>query len=1010
MWGKDKSVANGARAELVAASLRRLASLLGALVCMLVLAGVPGASLRPLVVEITAPPVPSEVSERDASLEVDVTRKASEGEAPPLPGARVRAFSLIDGRAFAAADVVADGAGHASLERLPRGEHWIVAEASGYARASRMVLLVPGARSLALSLGAEHVLEVEVVDEKGRAIPDAEVEVMGGDPFPVGSRSDSEGRARVTRLSEGPYNVSARSPGYDEASLRRVAGGAPARVVLKKLGALRITVLGVDEKPRQKARVEITSAVLWPSRYAETDAKGQVRIAGLAAGAYSLRAVSATETSATEVAVSLAEGEEKTMTLHLAAGVEVVIRVLDGDGEPKEPLRGAKVTLAEGGLSAFPQEGTTDRDGRVTLGPIGRGGSAVTVRAEGYVSMTVAVPDDPGKYSKGYSPSGPLEITLPRAGVVVGRVVDARGFPVGGARIEIVGTDFQGGPIDDDPRRTRFRDRHFASALGGPGPLLPAGELGVMPGPVPDIPRLGAVSSAAGLRGSSPPETMSVQVDPWVSRRDGTFRAAPATPGRIRVLVRHPQHVEAMSEVVTLMPATEAHVDVVMHEGGLLEGRLVDGHDRPVEGAWITALATHGTLERQTRSDRDGSFAFASLPPSVTLLVERSAGSGGSVRLDVDVPEGGKKSVRLVLPDPREAIPVRVVDARGLGVSAAQVTAHALEPEATLRATVFTDRRGEASLADAKGLALRLEIHAPGHATRVLDVPAAATEVRAELRASESLTGEVRSSRRDPLAQAEITIYGPDGARHVRTGADGTFVVDDLAPGPVRVRVRASGFAPETFEVIVAETGGRRPTALKRVELDEEGAVEGVVVDARGDAVPGARVAKDSVPVYLVAGATPPGLALADARGRFRLAELGAGTVTLEAYAPDVGRARLEGVRVTSGRTTKDIRIVVQRSKERASEPNARGGVAITLGETAEGREVVVISVVEGSAAERAGLSPGDTLLEVSGAPVRTIEEARGRLSGPLGNDVIVKLRREHRIEIRRVPREEVRR
>ena len=72
-------------------------------------------------------------------------------------------------------------------------------------------------------------------------------------------------------------------------------------------------------------------------------------------------------------------------------------------------------------------------------------------------------------------------------------------------------------------------------------------------------------------------------------------------------------------------------------------------------------------------------------------------------------------------------------------------------------------------------------------------------------------------------------------------------------------------------------------------------------------------------------------------------------------------------------------------------------------------REVGIASVVEGSAAERAGLEPGDILLEVSGVEVHTIAEARARLTGPLGDDVVIKLRRGNRVESRRVGREEVR-
>jgi hypothetical protein len=93
----------------------------------------------------------------------------------------------------------------------------------------------------------------------------------------------------------------------------------------------------------------------------------------------------------------------------------------------------------------------------------------------------------------------------------------------------------------------------------------------------------------------------------------GTFRAAPASPGRVRAIVRHPQYVEAESEVVTLPPGGEAHVEVVMRQGGALEGRVLDARDRPVRGARVVVSAVRGTLERTTRTGRDGATRWRRL-------------------------------------------------------------------------------------------------------------------------------------------------------------------------------------------------------------------------------------------------------------------------------------------------------------------------------------------------------------------------------------------------------------
>jgi hypothetical protein len=636
----------------------------------------------------------------------------------------------------------------------------------------------------------------------------------------------------------------------------------------------------------------------------------------------------------------------------------------------------------------------------------------VAARADGFVPRGAVVVADP--------PVAETRIALVRAGVLTGRVVDARGFPIDGATIEIVGTDPSGAPIFDDPRRASFQAAHFDAMLAGPAPLIPAGELGVTPGPVPAIPfraaggaPSGRAAGSPGAFGALPPAT--VPVEPWVTRSDGTFRAAPASPGRIRAVVRHPQFVEAQSELVTLAPGGEANVDIVMHGGGSLEGRVLDARDRPVEGARIVVSALRGSLERTTRTASDGSFAFASLPEAVSVTAGVDASDDQpDVRMTLEVPEGGRKDVTIHLPEPRGALAVSVVDDRHRAVAAAQVSASSLAAEAPLRTTAFTDDRGAASLKRARGVPLRVEASAPGYAPRVLMTDGTGDELSIELSPAENAAGEVVEARgRGPIAGAEVTLYTELGVRRTRTDRTGAFTLRDLASGHASLRVRAAGYAPASSAIVIPDSGGRRTYDIPRVELAAEGVVEGEVVDARGDPVAGARVARDHVPTWLVVGTNPQGVASTDAKGHFVLRELPEGTVALEAYAPDRGRARADGVRVTAGRTTSRVRITLGAAAATpapAPESAAAGSVAVTLGETGEPAEVVVVSLVEGSEAERSGLAPGDVLLAVDGTHVSTMEDARSRLSGPLADDVVVRVRRGEETLSLRVGREAVRR
>jgi hypothetical protein len=964
-------------------------------VCALVVSSWPGSVLRSphLPLEPQLPEL-GPGADRDAALVVRVVAQQS-----PVAGARVRCLAMVDGRAFLAAEGRSDASGTLRLDRLPRGEHWLLVESESFARASTSLVLFSGERRLTMELVPEHALSVEVKDDDGKPIADAEVEVTGDDPLPVGARTGSDGVAQVRRLAGTKWLVVARARGFEEVAQRGVKEGDRPKLVLRRLGAFLVTVVGADGAPAKGARVHIAGASLWPPRMADVKEDGTVRIGSLAAGTYALRATLGQSASPIEFGASVGRGEEKAVTLKLAPGVVVDVRVTDGEGDPATPIAGARVTLTEGGVSPFPIEGTTDASGRARLGPVAPAFLSVAARADGFVPRgAVAVPDPP---------RGELRVALARAGVLSGRVVDARGFPVDGASLQVVGTDYQGAPIDEDPRRSRFRDAHFAMALEGPRPLIPAGELGVMPGPVPPIPHAFSLSPQlpASLAPAAPEE-------PWVTRGDGTFRAAPVSPGRVRALVRHPQYIEAQSDVVALTSGAEAKVEIVMRAGGSLEGRVVDRLGRAVGGAHVSIAATHGSMERATRAATDGTFAFAAVPDQVTLMVARpDEPLDVATRLEVEVAEGARKTVEVTLPDPRPPLPVRVVDDRGYALDAVQISATSLEPAVPLRTTAFTNARGEASIPGGRGIHARLEVIAPGFAARALLTEPTTEELRVELHAAERLTGEIRTDRGDPVKNATIALYTDLGPRHGRGDAAGLFAFSDLAPGHARLRVRAPGFAPATREIEIEAHAGKRPTIVPRVELSPEGAVEGTVVDARGEPVQGARVAKDLVPVYLAVGAVPAGVAVTDAKGHFRLAELAEGSIDVEAYAADVGRGRAEAVRVTAGRTNDGVRIQLKADGERTKESSARGGVAITLGESAgEAREVVVVAVAEGSEAERAGLVPGDVLLEVDGAAVQSMSQARAKLSGALADDVVVKLRRNGHTLGLRVPREQVHR
>lgn len=974
------------------------------LACLSFLSGVFDVALPSLAAGPIAPPPPVEAVERDASLVVSVVSEGATSS--PIPHAVVKVFWERDGVYYAAGTARSDASGNVSLDHLPRGVVWVLVEAENRGRSSTKLVLSGERRSVRVGLGPAHELRVHVEEEGGAPIGGATVLVTSSDPLPFGSLTASDGSTLFKRLGPSPWTVKASARGYESVTRSGVMG--EVTLSLRHLGSIEVRVEDPDGHPAHGASVVIAGSTLWPARRAETDESGIARIAGLLGGSYDLKATRGDLVSETYIGLVLERGGSEHVTLRLHLGRRVTLLVTDGEGEGARGVPDADVVLVESGLSSFPLRGRTGVDGSVVLGPISPGLATAAARAPDFVPRGgIAVPENP---------QGPVMIPLRRGATLHGQVVDARDRPIDGASIEVIGTDLDGFPIAETPQLLSFRTTHFEWALPGPLPLIPAGELGVMPGPVPPIPpAFGALAADPNSLALAAPSGMEPgePVEPWVTAIDGRFTARPVSPGRVRALVRHPAYVEGVSDPVALAPGGEASVKIVLLAGGTLEGRILDELGRPLSGARVDIAATSGTLERTTMTASDGSFAFAAVPAEVVVSVARPEELGTIVlRETISIAEGEKKRVELKLPAPREPVRVVVKDDRGDGVDAAQVTLLSLDPKAPLRRTLFTGRDGVVEVPDARGLGVRLLVEAPGWARVVKSFDAAPEKLEIVLEHGVSVTGRVTAVRgRRYVAGASVLLIADGVRKSALTDAEGMFVVREVTPGQARLVVSHAEYATTTVDVEVKKTGrADRPFEVDDVDLAEPTSVEGDVVDARNNKVSGARVAAGVVPAYLPMGQLPPGMAVTDSNGHFKLSGIAPGTLTIEAYAADLGRGSVK-LTVSGGRPTEGVKI---RLSERAdeTEPAASGGVAVTLGERGNGDEleVVVIHVSEASEAERAGLRPGDVIESIDGVRPGSMHVARMRLAGPTGSDVVVGIRREDGRQKLRIGREAVRR
>ena len=976
--------------------LERVANALAGLACLFFVLGLAD-SPRVVVEAVSALAVPDAGAARDARLEVEVVSRAG----APVGEATVTVFWEHDGNQHFAGATVTDESGSAIVTELPRGSGWLLLGAKGFARASERLELAPGADKVRVLLDPEATLAVRVTDEQGAPIPRATVLVTAADPLPFGALTGRDGRATIGRLPPAPWTVKASAAGYE--SVERVGVSREIVLSLRRLGSITVRVEHADGKPAPGATVAIAGSSLWPARRAQADARGLARIAGLLVGSYDLQATLGGEVSEPTIGLSLERGQNLETTLVLLPGRSVTALVTDGEGEHPVVVPNADVVLTPSGLASFPLRGRTGTDGKVTLGPVAQGPLTLAARAEGFVSgALVAVPEVTKE---------PVRIALLRGATLRGDVVDARGFPIDGASIEVIGTDSFGLPIAQTPLLAAFQSTHFDWSLGGPLALIPAGELGVMPGPVPPIPPPGVRIEPGTDLFAIPDDAPREPIDPWVTRSDGTFVAKPVTPGRVRALARHPDYVEGTSEAVVLGPGGEARVKIVLLQGGTLAGRVLDDRRMPVARAEIEAASSTSSLVRFAIAREDGTFEIPALPAEVVVSVTRPGPLRRvALRETIAVKEGERSEVELVLPAPRGLVKFLVEDGDGTPIELAQVTVLSLDPAVPLRETVFTDSAGGAEVDDVQGVALRVVVEAPGFPRRAIVLDKAGETLRVTLVAGVIVSGRVTAVRGRQGVEGALVALLADGTRRTaKTDVDGMYRIADVPPGHAKLAVSHPEYAEIETEVDVrAQTRSDRPFEVEPIDLEEPGSVEGEVVDAQGEPVSGARVSVGVAQAFLPAGALPRGVAVTDGAGRFTLVGVRPGRRTLEAFSVVSGRGRA-AAEVTSGRVTDRVRIELSPSD--GDEALGDAGVAVTLGERGgRGGDVVIVSVAESSEAERVGLAAGDILRAIDGKSVADMREARQRLAGRAGTDVLVEVERGSERLTLRLARETLRR
>jgi hypothetical protein len=482
-------------------------------------------------------------------------------------------------------------------------------------------------------------------------------------------------------------------------------------------------------------------------------------------------------------------------------------------------------------------------------------------------------------------------------------------------------------------------------------------------------------------------------------------------PGKLRAIARHPEYAAANSESVVVGPGGSGEVRVVLSRGATLRARVLDAAGFPLSNARVTAHGISASYERSVVTDASGSATLTGLPSVFAILLARPEDPLRPVfRTPIETHAGADLERDFTLPVLRDAVEWRVENERGDAIELAQVTALSLEPAVPLRLTRFSGSEGIVQFNDVRGLSVRVEVQCPGYLSLSRELNPAPAQHKFVLLRGVNVEGVVTFGRAHiEVVGAEVLLLANGYRERSITSKYGGYTFSGVPPGPVELRVSHRDFAPATMKQdVISPTRDDRTVELKPIELREGASLSGLVKSADGSAAAGVRVSTEFLARFQPRTALPQLFTQTDEYGHFELKNVTPGSVTIYALGPDSARGE-QHLEVEAGGELRELELRLGAAPHTEPEHDSSQGVAVTLAQRAEA-QIHLMHVAAGSEAERAGLRAGDQLVSVDDARITDLEDARRRLSGNPGTDVVVEVRRDEQTTRYRVRREELRR
>lgn len=653
-------------------------------------------------------------------------------------------------------------------------------------------------------------------------------------------RTDAEGAFVLAGMGGGTLKLCAVKDGYAPTYSEEIdMGTEDVTIVLREGGDVLGQVVEKDSaRPVPDATLTIQGETPLDSAKTTTGGEGNFFLVGLAAGKYTAAVehdtmVVDSSTSTFEVV----DGRETSgVRIEMLAGATIGGRIYDQD----TGLGIANARIMAGRADSRRAESADSAlDGTFTFAKLEAGTYSIFYDASGYPRPRSSGPGgDVRQVSVEVGETRTdVEIALSKGLLVSGRVVDAEGSPIAGARVS---------------GRSRYGDDYqYSEATTADGRF-----------------------EVAGLR---PAADLYLQAS-----KDG-FAASPVGPLTLGE--------ESLTDVEIVMQPEASISGIVVDTAGkpVPKANII---------ARRQTTAPFGTPIND--ADAQGKFTIKGLTPGTYKIVVSPAGNhsfgSDSTAATVELAAGEDVTDLRITLNAGEGLTIsgRVTDEAGKPIQRAYLNANSMQGGGSY-GNAQTDANGQYEIASLKDAVYRVEVHHPQHTRKTAeDVAAGTRNLDFVLGKRGSVEGRVlAASTRQPIT--DFFIYHTAGTQRLEPwmrdafrgvhDAEGRFALNDVEAGDATVHVQARGYAPASQHVGNLVGGGT--VSGVEILLEPGVQVEGTVVNSSGTPVAGAQVFLGEAPMY---NRGQSALAQTDREGRFTLDTLPGGAsriaVSHPSYAP----------------------------------------------------------------------------------------------------------------------------